>query len=190
MAEAWFGTLTAFLGDKYGLRVEVGLSPRDVSAAVEYANLRNGTIQLSAVRSEEQQGFVLAHVFGHLVQYLDSDRYAPLISKVETPPPIHFEPEDERAYLDYEMEAFGWGEVLMRACARVPAELFNRYRAFAAVDFRTYLSYLKTGVQTDPDSFQTMLRTEARKPLAPMWDCAAMRLPGSLVTNDVSISVL
>lgn len=190
MADAWFETLAAFLGDSYGLNVEVGLSPRDVSAAVEYANLRNGTIQISAARSEEQQGFVLAHVFGHLVQYLDATRYASLIRKVEATPPIRFEAEDERAYFSYEMEAFAWGEVLMRACAPVPATLLNRYRAFATVDFQTYFSYLKTGLQTDTDSFQTMLATVTEQSPAPLWDCTAMQLPHYLITENLSISVL
>lgn len=101
MAERQFDALASFLGDKYGLSVEVGLSPVSDSAAqsptmaVEYANLRDGRIRLSSARSEEQQSFVLAHVFGHLVQYLDADRYAPLVRKVERVPPIRFTPAEE-----------------------------------------------------------------------------------------------
>lgn len=182
--------VSRFLASRYGLRVEVGIDPAPASLAVEYANLCDGVIKLSEARADEQQAFMLAHVFGHLTQALTSDRYRALIEKVETAPPVRFTKSEERRYRDFEMEAYAWGETLMRASGPLSAETLVRYRTYAAVDFATYLSYLKTGVQTDQETFQALLHRESDQPFSPLWDIGGLTLPDRLIFDDVNISVL
>ncbi len=188
-----FDCVSSFLAMRYGLTVEVGelgVTDRAGTSASEIANLREGKVRLSPERSREQQGFVLAHVFGHLVQHLNAARYSGLIALVESPPPIEFDPAEERAYLAFEMEASAWGEALMRACMPVPEELRRRFAAYAMTDFTTYLSYLKTGVQTDAEKFQKMFARRAATDAGPLWNADGRVLPPSLVLGDVNISIL
>ncbi len=182
--------ISELLATRYGLLVQIGIDTAPTSFAVEYANLRDGVIKLSEARTGEQQAFLLAHVFGHLTQALTSERYRDLIKKVEGAPPIRFDAEEELRYRDFEMEAFAWGEALMLACGAAPADLLDRYRTYAAVDFATYLSYLKTGEQTDPATFEALLRRESDAPSPQLWDADGLVLPEELVFDDVNISVL
>lgn len=126
-----------FLSTRYGLRVAIGIEPAPTTSAVEYANLRDGVIKLSEARSEEQQAFLLAHVFGHLTQAVTSDKHRDLIAKVEAIPPIRFDRSEERRYREFEMEAYAWGEALLRGCGPVSDDVLDRYRTYAAVDFAT-----------------------------------------------------
>lgn len=182
--------MVAVLSSRYGLVVEVAAPQRPNCAAVEIANLRDGKIRLSPGRSAEQQAFVLAHVFGHLVQHLDAPLYAALLELVESPPPIVFTPAQERAYFEFEMEASAWGEALMRACMPVSPELLQRFRGYVLTDYTTYLAYLKTGIATDAQRFQEAFTRTAATPIGPLWDCAGLVLPRSLDYAGVEISVV
>lgn len=59
-----------------------------------------------------------------------------------------------------------------------------------SADFQTYLDYLKTGVQTEADTFQETFAANSVRCMSAVWDCAAMELPSELTTADVIISVL
>lgn len=184
-----FGDVSDVLRERYDICVEVGLDHAPESLAVEYANLTQGRIRLAQSRSAEQQAFLLAHVFGHLVQHLTIERYAALVAHVESQPPLTFTAEEESRYLAFEMEAYGWGEVLLRQAAVIDDAVMNRYRAYASVDFTTYLSYLKSGVQTPDAVFQQMLSAAQNNGVPPLWDSSGWTLPDSLVFDDVRISV-
>lgn len=179
-----------FLAAKYGLQVEIGIEPAPATLAVEYANLRDGVIKLSEARTGEQQAFLLAHVFGHLTQAISSEKYRDLIAKVEAAPPILFSESEKDRYREFEMEAYAWGEALLRACSPVSADALDRYRTYAAVDFATYFSYLQTGQQTDSETFQALLLRESDVGFPKLWNTEGLALPDRLVFDDVNISVL
>lgn len=184
-----FARVSHFLCATYDLQVEVG-KPSATGLAAEYASLQNGKIRLSPTRSGEQRAFLLAHIYGHLVQHSDLDEYLDLIAKIEGVPPIRFDPSERAQYFRYELEASAWGEALMRSCSPVPDDLLNRYRAYVLVDFDTYFAYLRTGRQTDPNTFQRMVEQTARREVPQMWELRDRVLPSTLLVEDLHLAVL
>lgn len=185
-----FGRISSALQSRYGLEVIVCESDYASDSATEFANLREGVVRLSPSRSPEQQGFILAHVFGHLVQHRYAPKHRSLIALVESPPPIAFSPAQERAYYAFEMEASAWGEALMRTCMPVSPGLLHRFKAYVMTDFTSYLSYLKTGIQTHPAEFQRDFTRRVAGRIDTLWDSSDLSLPASLSVEDVNISIL
>lgn len=51
-------------------------------------------------------------------------------------------------------------------------------------------SYLKTGEQTDAQTFQALLHRESGESFPSLWNTAGLTLPDRLIFDEVNISVL
>lgn len=182
--------ISDFLSTKYKITIEIDISNTANNIGQEVANLHAGTIQLTKARTKEQQGFILAHVFGHLVQYLSKEKYQHLLEKVEDGPPIYFDTQTKKQYFMYEMEAFAWGEALMRECMPISNETTHRYRTYACVDYAIYLFFLKTGLHTNENKFQTLYTESLKSKKRELWNSSELILPQSLIFENINISVV
>ena len=101
--------------------------------------------------------FTIAHLFGHLVQFLDSDKYAHLTKRVEAPKPMAVDEEFRTAFYEYEVEAFRLGKGLMMSCFEVSREIDSKYTLFLETDFAHFWHFITTGEKDDLSTFNQML---------------------------------
>ncbi len=183
-----FNLMTSYLWKHYELGVELVNHTSDISSD-EVANLSNGRILLSFARTTEQQCYILAHVFGHLIQHKSRAKYLELLLQIDRPPPVDIQGLLKCQYFRYEMEAYGWGEELIRQCSSVSDILLHRYSTYAAVDFATYCLYLRTGKRTSDSKFQLHYINSLSSRKRRLWPRIQAAMPNALIVNELEISV-
>jgi hypothetical protein len=185
-----FETLSRHLSQRFGLQIQIAESDATRSQAMEVASLRDGKIQLSPARSPEQQAFILAHVFGHLVQNLSRSAHIALLEKIEAPPPIFMSTSLKFEYLRYEMDAYAWGDLLIRQCVLPTKNMLHRYTTYAVVDFATFAHYLETGRRVDNNKFQAIYQNSLRAKKKPLWNITGKRMPDELIVDNLELKVV
>jgi hypothetical protein len=142
---------------------------------VTIAQLRNQHI---VINSRSRDGlnciFTIAHLFGHLVQFLGYEKYAHLTTRVEGPMPVAVDEDFRQAFYKYEIEAFRIGKGLMSECFDVPLEMDSKYNLFLETDFAHFWHFITTGERGDSATFNRMLAeaykgwTSNRRALSPL----------------------
>lgn len=137
--------------------VTVSLS-REEAKEVTIAQLRNQHI---VINTRNRDGlnclFTVAHLFGHLVQNLNYDRYSHLTSRVEGAKPVVVDDAFRVAFYEYEVEAFRIGKGLMQACFEADRELDSKYTLFMETDFAHFWHFITTGERGDAATFNEIL---------------------------------
>lgn len=185
-----FETLSHHLSQRFGLHIQIAESDSMRSQEMEVASLRDGKILLSPARTPEQQAFILAHVFGHLVQHLSRSAHIALLEQIEAPPPISMSTSLKCEYLRYEMDAYAWGEFLIRQCVLPTKDMLHRYTTYAVVDFATYAHYLETGRRVGDNKFQVIYQNSLRASKKQLWSITCKRMPDELIVDNLEISVV
>jgi hypothetical protein len=139
------------------LGVTVTLADDEISH-VTIAQLRNQHIVINTRRRDGLNCiFTVAHLFGHLIQFLSYEKYVHLTSRVEGPKPVTVDAEFRRAFYDYEVEAFGIGKGLMLECFQMSREIDSKYTLFLEADFAHFWHFITTGERGDAASFNQFL---------------------------------
>src|SRR5258708_2274668 len=126
----------------------------DEAGDVTIAQFRNQHIVINT-RSRDGLNciFTIAHLFGHLVQFLSYDKYAYLTRQVEGPKPVAVDVDFRRAFYDYEVEAFRIGKGLVLECFDMPREVDSKYTLFLRADFAHFWYFVTTGENGDTATF-------------------------------------
>jgi hypothetical protein len=131
----------------------------DDEEGIEIGELKNGRITINTkTREDESLLFTLGHLFGHYVQFRDYEKYKHLNEKVEEPKPMHLTQLFEDEFWEYEKEAFQIGKGLIMEVTEMPEELERKYEIFMHTDFEFFFDFLKTGINTDPQIFNSELK--------------------------------
>ncbi len=150
-------SLLRYLSDKYGIEVEIKDTLED---GIEIAQLKNKKILINQ-DSRDELGilFVIAHLFGHMVQFERYDDYRHLLEPVKAPKPLVLSEDFKKAFYAYEVEGYRIGKGLIEHalgenCAR---EIDEKYQIYLDTDFTLYWEYLTTGVQSSAKEFNEEL---------------------------------
>ncbi len=188
---AQLGQLISFLKSQYGIEiVPVGQEPESDWVA----ELRDRRMRVNlASRGAEGAIFIVAHVFGHMVQFATTKRYNAMLEHVHRDkPPIEFDAQLEREYRAYEFEAYMIGRGLLSQVMEVSDEMDRRYQVFMATDLEYYWRYLVTGhggSQRDFDRIFAMKMTSEypglRSPMPSLEPPKSLKLKSDLEINVV-----
>lgn len=184
--------LIAWLHDKYGL--DVALTTESISVVDEVAFYRKRRLTINVrSRGVEATTFIIAHVFGHLVQFATTDRYAPMLQYLDSgTPPFVLDAAFKRKYFAYEEEAFQLGRAALEAVFQLDEEIDRRYQIFMLTDFQHYWRYLETGLRGSRQMFESTLKQNiARNDLDIRFPMTMIELPATITFPDINpISVL
>ncbi len=140
-----------------GINVRVTLYDAE-SAKFSIAQLRRQHI---IVNTHARDGlnclFTIAHLFGHLVQYLSYEKYVHLTKEVSKPLPIVANENFRKEFFQYEVEAFRIGKGLMLSCFEMNSEMDSKYSLFMKTDFDHFWHYITTNEKGDIDAFNQLL---------------------------------
>ena len=148
--------LTNLLEREYDIGIEIGASsPDKVKVGLAHQN----TISInSCSRGILEQAFVISHLFGHMVQYLDFEKYKTLVEQTSFKPPLSLSAGFKASFREYEAEAFSYGFFALSSIASgIDSNLYHKYLAYFNLDFDRYWIYLTTGEVTTNDQFNRLL---------------------------------
>ncbi len=149
--------LSNFLHSKYGVQVIINDAVID---GIEIAELVNRNILINKQsRGEAEILFVIAHLFGHMVQFSHYENYQYLVEKVAEPKPLRLSTDFRKSFYEYEVEAYSIGKGLMEIALgpEIVAILDEKYQIYLDTDFLSYWDYLTTGKQASVAEFNTLL---------------------------------
>jgi hypothetical protein len=147
-----------FLFEKYA--VEVVIADFKEKEGVEIGALTDKRILINK-KSRDDVGvlFVIAHLFGHMVQFSNYEKYRHLVEEVEKPKPLSLSESFWLEFYEYECEAYRIGETLfLEALGPITADLLDeRFQIYRDTDFVMFKKFLKTGRQISIDEFNEIL---------------------------------
>lgn len=151
-------SLTAFLRDRYDVQVQLNLG--DEPDAVDIGALEGRTIRVNlGSRSALEAIFVICHLFGHVVQFSQYERYRRLVETVEEPKPLRLSESFKAAFAAYELEAYEYGRELLRQAVSPSfadqVDVF--YRVYYETDLRLFIQYIETGQRISAHEFLRIL---------------------------------
>lgn len=167
--------LMEFLKQRYCLAVvplESGISVLEQVAEMRY----NRLVVNTSSRGLEGTIFVVAHVFGHLVQYATKD-YGSLLARVSGTPPLNLTDEFKLEYFAYEVEAYEIGRGLIEQAFHVTDDMDKRYQIFKLTDLDHYWHYLVTGVSGSRNEFDALYQEKVALHYAALQSPMKMILP-------------
>lgn len=139
--------------------VEVRLLREDEPERVTVAQLRTRQIIVNpTARDALGSIFTIAHLFGHLVQFADYDRYRHFTERIEGSKPTVLDEAFKVAFYSYEREAFGFGKTLLLEAFPQTPEMESKYAIFMETDFAHFWYYLTTGDEGDITAFLRQLK--------------------------------
>ncbi len=174
--------LMEFLERKYHLSVvplESGISMLEQVAEMKYNRLVINT----SSRGLEGTIFVVAHVFGHLVQYATKN-YGALLAQVSGTPPLNLSEEFKQEYFAYEIEAYEIGRGLIEQALLITDDMDKRYQAFKLADLDHFWHYLVTGVSGSRNDFDVLYQEKVAL------HYATLQSPMKMIFPPESISLL
>ncbi len=150
--------LVAYLVKHYG--IEVVATDQSISVEDEVAELiMRRLVVNTAARGVDGAVFVVAHVFGHMVQFATTDRFHSMLQVIERgAPPFDFDEEFKRRYWAYEEEACAIGRGLLELVFSVDSNVDKHYQVFTRTDLVCYWNYLSTGRRTSNEEFERLFR--------------------------------
>ena len=152
--------IIAFLKTRYGIEIVLTESIED---NVEIAELVNKKIIVNTTaRDSEAILFVIAHLFGHMVQFTNYEKYRLLVETVERPKPLALSNEFKQAFYKYEVEAYKIGKGLLESIISDSDMnlLDEHYQIYLETDFNVFWEYLTTGDQASISEFNTVLNKQ------------------------------
>lgn len=127
-------------------RYGVSVVTRNIPAPL-IGDLNGAEIHIDPGVTAEQRLFLLAHLFGHTVQWNLSPDAFELGMTRQPPVPEALLP----ILLDYEREAAGYGLALLHECGILEADQW--LADFSACDLAYLMHFYRTGEKLDPASF-------------------------------------
>jgi hypothetical protein len=155
--------VTHYLKNEYG--VEIKKENAGSENYVNIADFSGKTIRVNtSVRGDEELIFIIAHLFGHMVQFSNYPHYKELVEETERPKPLQLSEEFKAAFYAYEREGYAIGKALLeQALGPTKTEqLDERYQLYLETDFTAFWSYITTGVQISSVEFEKKLRENYR----------------------------
>jgi hypothetical protein len=161
------GRIAAYLHDRYS--VEVELSDSGAGRYVDMGSFSGKRILINAeARDELGLVFILAHLFGHMVQFSNYEKYRHLVEAVEKPKPLKLSLGFKKAFRGYEGEAAEIGKGLLEKVfgknSGYVKSIDGRFQTYMDTDFRIYWhQYLMAGRQVTSREFNTAVRMDYQK---------------------------
>lgn len=149
---------SAFLKDRYGIEVIIDDFPEE--EGVEIGALSHKKILINRKsRGEMEVLFVMAHLFGHMVQFTNYEKYRYLVETTEQPKPLVLSDDFKQAFFDYEVEGYLIGKALLEEVLgkEEAAALDEKFQVYLHTDFDTFWDYLVTGNQITIADFNALL---------------------------------
>lgn len=138
-----------------GVRVVLAL---DSVGAPDIAELRAGTIVVNyTARTKWSAAITIAHLFGHLVQFMTYAKYERLVEAVRGPKPVILSDRFKAEFAAYETEAFAIGKGLLLEVTTFDVNVERFYQAFHRTDFELFWDYITTGRKTNAREFDIAL---------------------------------
>jgi hypothetical protein len=155
---------TKFLKDRYDIDVII----RDFSEdeGVDIGAIRHKKILIDR-RSRGELGilFVMAHLFGHMVQFTDYEKYRHIVETEEkNEKPIKLSDEFKKEFFDYEVEGYRIGKSFMKEVlgeSEVEA-VDEKYQIYLNTDFELFWNYLTKAEHTSIEDFNVILEERYR----------------------------
>jgi hypothetical protein len=138
--------------------IDVRLRPA-VSTDQDLGLIAGSTIEVIEEPTEPTiASFTLCHLFGHLIQFADPERYNHLVRAVSKALPILLGDAFWQEFYAYEREAFGYGAALLESAVPADAVLKGLYSNFMEVDFLHFRSVITTGERPNRSEYLDMVR--------------------------------
>lgn len=173
--------------NKHGINVYLSRSAQE---GIDIAQLQNKKISINTgARDTLSTVFTIAHLYGHLVQYTNYNKYAHLIEAVSKDKPLRLDEEFKKQFYQYEREAFRIGKGLMLQASNMTKEIDSKYFIFMNTDFNHFWSYITTGKKGDIETFNQMLKENykhwksQRRSLKPIISLRSIRLTKQVMIN-------
>lgn len=146
-----------FVHSKYAIEI---MLIEGVKEGFDIAGLANKKLTVNT-ESRDEVGvmFVIAHLFGHTVQYTRYEKYRHLIEKVKEPKPLNLSEDFKKEFYEYEVEGYKIGKGLLETVLgnEKASHLDERYQIYLEVDFTTFWEYLISGKQIPVPEFNKLL---------------------------------
>ena len=101
--------------------------------------------------------FTLCHLFGHMIQFTNMEKYRHLIEPVSRKPPVFLSEEFWQKFYVYEREAFAYGLCLLENAISPDGHLLNQYSNFMDLDFGHFREYITSGKRLNRIEYRTKL---------------------------------
>lgn len=149
--------ITQFLKETYDVDVVIKDTAED---GITIAELKQKQIVVNK-DSRDDLGilFVIAHLFGHMVQFTNYEKYRHLVETVEKPKPLKLSDEFKEEFYQYELEGYKIGKGLIEAVYGndFAEEINEKYHIYLETDFVLFWQYLTTGNQLSNAEFNKRL---------------------------------
>jgi len=125
---------------------------------INVAELKNSNIFVNITsRDELSVAFTIAHLYGHLIQFKDYEKYKHLIEIVKRPVPVNLSKRFLSEFWRYEKEAFCIGKGLLIDIGYMNFEIERKYSVFLQTDYNYFMKYLTTGENCNIEDFNKLL---------------------------------
>lgn len=101
--------------------------------------------------------FTLCHLFGHMIQFTNINKYRHLIDPVSRKPPVLLSEGFWQEFYAYEREAYAYGVCLLESKISTDGSLLSKYANFMNVDFEHFREYVTSGKRLDRIAYRTRL---------------------------------
>lgn len=147
--------ICSYLKGNYNIHVD--LVDFKVSPEIEIASWNKSVLVINPKRRGcIATAFLIAHVFGHIVQYQNDINYDHLLSVVNSKNyPLVLSNNFKTDYFEYEKEAFQIGKGLFEDVLEFNFDMDILYRSFMYADFDFFWKYITTGRKQEDNLFMT-----------------------------------
>jgi hypothetical protein len=156
--------LAAYLRQKFGVNVFLkGMALTNWSEDI--GEFEGMAISVNpAARNVRDSIFVICHLFGHMIQFSEFDKYRNLVEAVDRPKPLKLRWAFKRQFAQYELEAYCYGRELMRRSLGEPfaAAMDDAYHLYFRTDLELFFRYVASGRRNTVQAFSHAMRTKSR----------------------------
>jgi hypothetical protein len=156
--------LTTYLRQKFG--VSVFLQDMVLTNwSEDVGEFQGNAISVNpAARNVRDSIFVICHLFGHMIQFSEFDKYRNLVEAVDRPKPLKLRLAFKRRFAQYELEAYCYGRELMRRSLGEPfaATMDEAYHLYFRTDLELFFRYVASGRRNTVQAFSHAIRAKNR----------------------------